>query len=159
MLRTASSMSIGSPSAGGARPLKLVGQARKAAPQAIAPPANQRIEDVRDPRWVLAVRTASCLQGSVLSPEKREHLLRVGRSMRLSAFDANLVIAVIQDQARRGQLAHYCPQAAAAQLAMIPKPRRTTWTHLFHGRSRLPTAIMILTLLALQAWLIAWLLG
>lgn len=59
-----------------------------------------------DPRWVLAARVAANLQGgkaAVLRPEVRERLVGGAVKMGLRPFDANLVIAVVQDAARTGQ--------------------------------------------------------
>jgi hypothetical protein len=69
-----------------------------------------------DPRWVLAVRTAELLQGAVLGPDDREQLLRTGRVLGLNPFQSNLVIAVVQDQARRG----LGPGHGVRELAFIP---------------------------------------
>lgn len=69
-----------------------------------------------DPRWVLAIRTAELLQGSVLAPDDREQLLRTGRVLGLNPFQSNLVIAVVQDQARRG----LGPAHGVRELAFIP---------------------------------------
>ena len=81
------------------------------------------IGDPTDPRWVLAVRTASELQGPVLVPNRREKLVRLGRSLGLSPFHANMVIAIIQDQARRGLVPESCLKEAEPQLRMVPLPR------------------------------------
>jgi len=101
--------------------LKLVGEAT----ERLTPRANfvQPIQGAADPRWVLAVRVSESLEGAILRPEKRARLLRVGRLLGLSPFDTNLVIAIIQDRARRGTLAGECPGAGAAQLEMVPLPR------------------------------------
>jgi hypothetical protein len=58
--------------------------------------------DARDPRWVLAMQTQARLQGAVLSPERRDELMKSGRKMGLRPFEANLVIAIVQDRARSG---------------------------------------------------------
>jgi hypothetical protein len=96
------------------------------------PPASARpdrhaigapIAEPTDPRWVLAIRTSEYLEGPVLAPEKRETLINMGKTMGLTAFDANLIIAIIQDQARRGFAPEYCPAAGEEQLAMVPLPR------------------------------------
>jgi hypothetical protein len=58
-----------------------------------------------DARWLLAVSTAGMLEGgrqALLRPERREALLERGRRLGLRSFDANLVIAVVQDGARTG---------------------------------------------------------
>ena len=75
-----------------------------------------------DPRWVLAIRTAEQLQGTILPPTQRAKLIRLGRLIGLTAFDANLIIAIVQDRARRGYPAAQCPTAAHEQLAMIAPP-------------------------------------
>ena len=69
-----------------------------------------------DPRWVLAVRTQQVLEGATLRPAVRAELLRVGRLLGLNPFDANLVIAIVQDQARRGGGV----AEAAASLRRVP---------------------------------------
>jgi hypothetical protein len=106
------------------------------------------VEQATDPRWVLALRTSERLQGTILPPEDREQLLSLGRTLGLTPFDSNLVIAIVQDQARRGQPAEHCPQAGVAQLAMVPRPRRSSLLHsLIQGRWKT------------IAWLIAGLVG
>ncbi len=80
-----------------------------------------------DPRWVLAVRTGEALQGATLGPDDREQLIRTGRMLGLNPFQANLVIAIVQDQARRG----LGPADGAGELAFVPligpRPRRPAW--------------------------------
>lgn len=93
-------------------------------PKPQARPSSPSITDPADPRWVLALRTAESLQGTILGPEKRERLVKVGKMMGLTAFDANLVIAIVQDQARRGYAPEYCATAGEPQLAMVPLPKR-----------------------------------
>jgi len=70
------------------------------------------------------MRSAESLEGTILRPEKRQKLIRLGRMMGLSLFDSNLVIAIVQDQARRGYAPSYCPGAGEKQLAMVPLPRQ-----------------------------------
>ena len=58
-----------------------------------------------DARWVLAVRATQSLEGGragVLSPEKRRRLIAFATGMGLRPFDANLIIAIVQDAARTG---------------------------------------------------------
>jgi hypothetical protein len=58
-----------------------------------------------DPRWVLAVRVAYMIQGgraAILRPADRRHLHRLASYMGVRPFDANLVIAIVQDAARSG---------------------------------------------------------
>lgn len=59
--------------------------------------------DPTAPHLAFAARVANALDGVVLPPERREELLRFARSAGLREFDANLVIAVMQDRARRGE--------------------------------------------------------
>lgn len=94
----------------------------------ITPQQHAPITDTADPRWVLAVRTAEMLQGTVLPPAARERLLHVGKILGLTPFDANLVLAIVQDQARRGHAPAYCPTAGEPQLRMVPLPARVAWT-------------------------------
>jgi len=80
------------------------------------------VTDATDPRWVLATRTAELLQGEVLPPERRERLMKLGRLLRISRFDTCLIIAMVQDQARRGIQPGHIPAAAEPQLRMIALP-------------------------------------
>ncbi|MDH3584635.1 MAG: hypothetical protein OER86_10510 [Phycisphaerae bacterium] len=89
-----------------------------------------------DPRWVLAVRTSQKLQGHLLTAPDRGRLIEVGRLLGLSAFESNLVIAVVQEQARGG----LTPDRAAGLLRFVPEPqgsgpdrRRTGKLLLFWG--------------------------
>jgi len=84
---------------------------------AAAPPADASAMRPDDPRWVLAIRTRERMQGPLLRPEDRSNLLRVGRILGLTGFESNLVIAIVQDQARRGQAL----DAAIDNLAMVPR--------------------------------------
>ena len=112
--------------------------------QNVEPPALT----ANDPRWVLAIRTHELLDGSLLRPEARERLLRLGRTMGLGPFDANLVIAIVQDQARRG----LGPGAGVGQLALIPTSNpvrplissRVVW---------LTSGCIAVEILAILAWL------
>jgi len=153
------------------RPLRLVGvneineqhvadaadTARDARPGAQPAPPTP-IRGATDPRWVLAVRTAESLQGDVLSPEKRERLMSLAKMMGLTPFDGCLVIAMIQDQARRGLLARHCPGAVEPQLAMIPLPRDRK---LLDGLRERPGQVALLAagILALQGLLVWMWLG
>lgn len=60
-----------------------------------------------DPRWVLAVRVAYSLEGgraAVLRPSNRRHLRQLAGYLGLRPFDANLIIAIVQDAARTGDV-------------------------------------------------------
>ena len=72
-----------------------------------------------DPRWVLAIKVSEALQGATLTLDRRQRLIRLGKLLGLTPFDANLIVAIIQDQARRGVRPDECPAAAHEQLAMV----------------------------------------
>ncbi len=76
-------------------------------------------ENSSDPRWVLAAQTYAQLQGTVLPPERRDKLMRLGSILGLRTFDTNVIIAVVQDTARR----HEPLGEARALLQMVPAPR------------------------------------
>jgi hypothetical protein len=88
---------------------RAVMQENRVAAHAPAPPrlsglaemsAGMSTLDPGDPRWALAMQTQARLQGATLTPEHREQLLKCGRKLGLRPFEANLVIAIMQDQAR-----------------------------------------------------------
>ena len=106
--------------------LRLVGADEQVKPQLTAP-LQTRLAGTMDPRWVLAVRVAEHLQGSILPPMARDRLVRLGKTLGLSPFDANLIIAIVQDQARRGYAPAYCPTASEPQLRMVPPARPRRW--------------------------------
>lgn len=59
-----------------------------------------------DARWVFAVQVTRTLDGgkaAILTPERRRELVAGAVRMGLRPFDANLVIAIVQDAARRGE--------------------------------------------------------
>jgi len=110
-----------------------------------------------DPRWVLAVRTAELLQGDILTPERRERIVRMGRMFNLTAFDANMVIAIVQDQARRGIAPHLCPAAGEPQLRMITPPQQRSFLKLIRSRYGLTVAALLGALLGIEVFLLWWL--
>lgn len=76
-----------------------------------------------DPRWALAVRANSLLQGgraAILPPESRRLLVSLGSDLRLRTFDSNLIIAIVQDAARAGR--DPLGPEAKSRLTMIPPP-------------------------------------
>ncbi|MEM1109237.1 MAG: hypothetical protein AAGH99_11175 [Planctomycetota bacterium] len=113
-------------SADGQPKLRLVGAGAIVKPD-LTPTQGTAIAGTNDPRWVLAVRVAEQLQGSVLPPDKRDRLVKIGKMFGLTAFDANLIIAIVQDQARRGYAPAYCPTAGEPQLRMVPPPQKIKW--------------------------------
>lgn len=109
-----------------------------------------------DPRWVLAVRTAEMLQGAMLSPERRERIVRMAKMFDLTPFDANMIIAIVQDQARRGIAPHLCPTAGEPQLRMITPPQRTTLLQKLRSRYGMKVILLIAGMLVVELLLIWW---
>jgi hypothetical protein len=87
-----------------------------------------------DARWVFAVVVRSMLEGgsqAILPPESRRRLLSQAHSAGIREFDAGLIIAIVQDGARRGEW--IAPASAASgerhevsselreRLAMVPR--------------------------------------
>jgi hypothetical protein len=56
--------------------------------------------DPGDPRWLLASRTAMALEGTALPADSRDRILRLAHDLRLRPFEANMIIAIVQDEAR-----------------------------------------------------------
>jgi hypothetical protein len=102
-----------------------------------------------------AAEVAQHIEGGragVLRPVARRHLMRSAAASGLRPFDATLIIAMVQDRARRGE-----PLARSAndpRLAVIPAPPR---------RSTLPALATTAATLALTAVLVSgaltWLAG
>lgn len=58
-----------------------------------------------DARWVVATRAAEALEGGrlgILRPERRRHIAALATRLGLRPFDANLIMAIVQDSARSG---------------------------------------------------------
>ena len=93
------------------------------------------------------MRTREQLQGSILRPERRERLIRLGRALGLGPFESNLVIAIVQDQARRGGVL----AGAAPALGMVPVRQRPSiaWRPLVVGGA----AMGVIALEAMAMWL------
>lgn len=128
-----------------------------------APPVTVRnaprptpLQGTTDPRWVLAVRTAELLQGDILSPECRERIVRMARLFDLTPFDANMIIAIVQDQARRGIAPHLCAAAGEPQLRMITPPRRTTLLQSIRSRYGMKVVLLLAAMLVIEVALIIW---
>ena len=100
----------------------------------------------------MAIRVCEEMEGAVMPPAKREKLIRLGKLLGLTPFDANLIIAIMQDRARRGHQSTECLAAGQEQLAMItlPEDRKST-----RARRLLATAGALAALLALEMILIA----
>lgn len=60
-----------------------------------------------DGRRIFATRVAEALEGgraAILPPERRTRLVRIASMLGVRTFDAHLVIAIVQDGARRGEI-------------------------------------------------------
>ncbi|QQE12525.1 hypothetical protein JD969_03375 [Planctomycetota bacterium] len=115
---------------------------------------GEPIAETTDPRWVLAVRTAAVMEGSVVRPEDREKMIKMGKSFGMSGFDCNLVIAILQDQARRGNLPEYCPQLAHKQLQLIPLPRPNPLNQPIEMNRGMRNSLIITGILALEVFVL-----
>ncbi len=76
--------------------------------------------DPNDPRWVLAARTRNELQGAALTADRRAKLLGVAYQLGMRPFDANLVIAIVQDEARMASAGADATWELAERLRIIP---------------------------------------
>jgi hypothetical protein len=54
----------------------------------------------------------------VLAFEDRKRVLALAQRIGIRAFDANLIVAIVQDRARRGETL----EAAADAIAVVPRP-------------------------------------
>lgn len=132
--------------------LRLVGAKAVVKPD-LTPTEGTAIAGTSDVRWVLAVRVAEQLEGTVLPPAKRDRLVRMGKMFGLTAFDANLIVAIVQDQARRGYAPAHCPTAGEPQLRMVPPPQQRQW---MTGPRTLLIAGIITGFIALELVVLSW---
>jgi hypothetical protein len=80
--------------------------------------ANNPQLQPNDPRWVLAVQTAAQLEGDRLTPEARKRIERTAKLLGVRPFDANVIMAIVQDYARRKQ-----PISSSAQMISMVQQR------------------------------------
>lgn len=109
--------------------------------------------DADDARIAFALRVADALDGgraAILTPESRRALLRASARMGLPAFDASLVIAIVQDAARRGETTQ--DPMTAGRLRLVKPARRPSLDGVL-----LPAAAAIvlaaIALLSMVSWL------
>ncbi|MEM6391791.1 MAG: hypothetical protein AAF797_03375 [Planctomycetota bacterium] len=136
--------------------LRLVGDSPTSNPAPTRPASNPTGLTATDPRWVLAMRAGEALQGSVLTPDRRQGLMRLASVMGLTAFDASLILAIVQDQARRGHRPEHCAAAGADQLMMIPAP---TGSSIGKARRLWTIAGLTVCLIGLQLLTVWWLIA
>lgn len=126
-----------------------------AATRAIAQANQDSAElDAADARWVFAVRVSERLDGgraAVLTPENRRRLVDLSGRMGLRAFDANLVIAIVQDGARRGE--SIGDVQTHGRLRLIPAPGKRTQSLPLIGPVFGAAVIALGAVLMLIAWL------
>lgn len=107
-----------------------------------------------DARWVFAVLVSKSLDGgraAILPPEKRERLVASAVSMGLRPFDANLVIAIVQDCTRCGH-DRLCEETESRlSLVRPPEPEAAAGQWGLHGWL---AAASVGAGLALALWLI-----
>ncbi len=95
-----------------------VQQARRVVTEENRAAARNLDLDAADPRWVLAARAYSQLEGSALTFDRRQKLMRTARQLGVRPFDANVIVAVVQDHARRGRRL----DEAAGTIALLDPP-------------------------------------
>ena len=108
--------------------------------------------DESTPHWTLANETAQALEGDILRPELRRVLVERAEDMGVRSFDANLVFALVQDRARRGE-----PLDSMAQpLSLLAKPRPRPTIDLVPLLSlATATGLAVGTVIAVARWLAA----
>lgn len=110
--------------------------------------------DPGDPRWILAMQTQARLQGAMLTPERRDQLMRSATKLGLRPFEANLVIAIVQDRARAGQrVDEAAPTIAMLRPSTSPKMQAASSSILHYWVAALLAAG------AIAYTIIRWLLG
>lgn len=106
----------------------------------------------QDARWVFAVRVRDALEGgqaAILPPDRRERLVRLATRIGLRPFDANLIVAVVQDSVRTGRSG--LDESVEQRLHLIRQPLRA-------ATSTLSIVLALVLGLGILAVLIAWVL-
>lgn len=110
-----------------------------------------------DPRWVFAVRVRDRLEGgtaAILTPERRAALLRHAPVFGLRPFDANVIIALVQDAARRGET--FLGPEVADRLEHVAINRSSSGGGFAAAMSLTSSALLAVAVVTLT---IRWLLG
>ncbi|TVQ33527.1 MAG: hypothetical protein EA376_02190 [Phycisphaeraceae bacterium] len=117
------------PGSDGARRRALeIGEALRRRAVARANQAAARLPE-SDARMLFAASVAQSLDGgraAILTPDRRERLVENARRMGMRAFDANLIIAIVQDDARRG--GRGAQGETARLITIVPGPKRSPWS-------------------------------
>ncbi|MDI9403517.1 MAG: hypothetical protein QM516_06555 [Limnohabitans sp.] len=120
--------------------------------------ARDRTFDPNDARWRVAEETQRAMQGAVLAFEDRRRILSLANKLGIRPFDANLIVALVQDRARRGEsLANITPTLALLPEAHRPErnAQRTMSAADSDGNTLWPIAVAIA--IVADAALFAWL--
>jgi hypothetical protein len=104
--------------------------------------------DPRDPRWQVALETASRLEGSLLTFERRRAILAFAAKVGVRPFDANLIIAAVQDRARRGEPLEDARSTVLIAAPVVRRPRRRSRSIAVYAT----TAILAIAAHAALAW-------
>lgn len=112
-----------------------------------------------DARWVVAVRAAEALEGgrlAMLRPEKRRHISTLATRLGLRPFDANLIMAIVQDSARAGAAGGALGVETAERLRLVREAEGRTR----EGRSAGVLLLCAVLLgLAMAAVAVRWVVG
>lgn len=106
-----------------------------------------------DARWVFAAFVDREIEGgnaAILRPERRRRLLAAAGAIGLRPFDANLIIAIVQDARRAGEPAARIGMHERLALVRPPSPREAS-----RGSAFLAASATILLAAALAGWLIS----
>lgn len=90
----------------------------------------------------------------MISPEDRERLIRAGKVMGLTPFHAQLIIAIVQDQARRGVLPDAIVDACSDAAACIPLPQTRPMAPAFRKTGLWLAVIIAIEIALVTLWLI-----
>jgi len=113
-----------------------------------------RVMGPNDARWELAREVEGSIEGgkaAIIRPEVRRRLVTTATERGLRPFDANLVIAIVQDGARRGE---HLDEVVAGRLAFVG-PAETELPRRYVSLLVAAVALGAAMFVALIAWLTA----
>jgi len=119
---------VGADRAGASRRAAELAETLRRRAVARANQASARMPET-DARMIFASSVAQSLDGgraAILTPDRRERLVESARRMGMRAFDANLIIAIVQDDARRG--GRGAGRETERLIHIVPGPRRSPWS-------------------------------
>lgn len=112
-----------------------------------------------DARWVFAVRVKREMQGgraAIIAPESRQRLLGLANRLGLRDFDANLIIAIVQDDARTFPSVNPVPsESTKGPLALVrsAQPESTDSGEMFWWNIGAASGLACLLCFAMVRWL------